>query len=323
MMTPKQNMMETIYGGKPEYVPMSLTDLQICGLMIGIDQPTQPGKDIFGVPWEVTNEGSIPQPGYVRFSDICDWRKHVEFPDVDAIDFKAMAAAESTVFPQADRNEKAYALLTACGPWERLISLMGFENALCALLLEPEACQEFFNAVADYKIACNNKIIDAYGPDIFIMCDDVANARSMFMDPETYRALIKPAHMRIVQAVVDRGVIFQMHSCGKCESVVPDFVEIGAKMWHSAQPLNDLVSLLDRFKGKLAIDGGWNTSGPASRIDASEELVREETRRCLTQYKTPGYIFTPALMNERGNAFFVGDERIDAVIDEWMKHREF
>ena len=141
--------------------------------------------------------------------------------------------------------------------------------------------------------------------------------------PETYRALIKPAHMRIVQAVVDRGVIFQMHSCGKCESVVPDFVEIGAKMWHSAQPLNDLVSLLDRFKGKLAIDGGWNTSGPASRIDASEELVREETRRCLTQYKTPGYIFTPALMNERGNAFFVGDERIDAVIDEWMKHREF
>ncbi len=323
MMTPKENLLEHIYGEKPEYVPMTLADIQVCGFLYPLEQPVKPGKDIFGVPWAVTREGAIPSPGYVAFDEVSDWKRHVVFPDLSLYDFQAFAEAEAQTFPQADRSEKLYTLMTACGLWERLIAFMGFDNALCALAEDPDGCQEFFEAMADFKIACANKLIDAYHPDIFLICDDVAYARGMFMEPKLYRKILKPAYKRIVEAISSRGIIFQMHCCGKCEEVVPDFIDIGAKMWHSAQRMNNLPKLLEQYKGKLVIEGGWDTAGPASRIDADEETIRAEVRRCMTEYKKPGFVLCASLFNEKGNGFIIGDPRTEYIFDEWNKYKFF
>lgn len=323
MITPKQNVLETIHGGSPEYVPLTFEAIHIGGFFAGLDQPGQPGNDAFGVPWQVTKEGAIPQPGYVLFDDITQWKKHVVFPDLDAMDFRAMAAAERDAFPQPDRNQKLFSLITACGPFERLVAFMGFENALCALMLEPDECMNFFEAVSDYKVALTGKLIDAYNPDVFIMCDDIATARGLFMSPETYRRMIKPFHKRIVESATSRDVIFEMHCCGKCEEVIPDFIEIGAKMWHSAQTVNDISGILDKYAGQITVEGGWDSSGPVSYMGADDEMIREEVRRCLREYKKPGFILMPTMMNENGNSLFVGDDRLVALEDEWNKLRMF
>lgn len=323
MMNPKENLMEHIYNGKPEYMPMTIADIQMCGMFYPLEQPVQPGKDIFGIPWQVTVEGPIPQPGFVMFDDIADWKNYVKFPDLDDYDFKAFAAAEAAAIPQADRKEKAYSLITACGLWERLIAFMGFENALYALQEDPDACKEFFEAMADFKIQSINKLIDAYGPDIFIICDDLSHARGLFMSPDTYRSLIKPAEKRIAEAISARGVIYQKHCCGKCEELIPDFIDVGAKMWHSAQKMNDIEGILDRYKGQLVVEGGWDTQGTASTIGATEEDIRKETIRCMESYKKPGFILCPALFNEQGNGFFNNDPRTVYIVEEWMKQRMF
>lgn len=321
-MNPKQNYLETIYGGKPEYVPMVGIDAHIGGLFGSLESPWgQDGIDTFGAPWVFTPEGVIPKPGFVMFDDISDWREYVKFPKMEDYDFNALYNAECAAVPQPDRNEKAYVLMNPVGMFDRLTTLMGFENALCALAMDPDECREYFEACADYKIAYYNKLIDIFNPDVLIYSDDVATARGLFMSHDMYVDLMKPAVKRIGDAVNARGVAFGIHCCGLCEEVVPDFVDVGARMWHSAQSVNNLPALLDRFKGKLAIDGGWDSSGAPSYIDASEECVREETRRCLREYKKPGYILTPLLMNEKGNSMFYGDDRMPAVIEEWMNLR--
>lgn len=148
-------------------------------------------------------------------------------------------------------------------------------------------------------------------------------AKQTFMSPDVYRELIKPFDKRIVDAVKARGVLFQRHCCGKCEDLLEDFVETGVRLWHSAQPMNDISGLLDKYRGRLAIEGGWDSSGPASYLWADEEMIREEVRRCMTEYKKPGFILMPTLLNERGNSLFVGDERLTSLEDEWRKHRCF
>ncbi len=43
------------------------------------------------------------------------------------------------------------------GPFERLHMLMGFENALCALLTDPEEVEEFFNTYMEWKNQTHGK----------------------------------------------------------------------------------------------------------------------------------------------------------------------
>ncbi|MGI6217324.1 MAG: uroporphyrinogen decarboxylase family protein [Coriobacteriales bacterium] len=222
-----------------------------------------------------------------------------------------------------NRDEKLVVYYSPCGAFERLAAFMGFTNALIALAEDPDECREFYEAITDYKIAVAERIVDAFGIDVYYNFDDVATARSMFMSPDTYREVIKPCHARLAKAVIDMGVIFGEHTCGKCEDVVPDYVEFGAKIWNSAQTMNDISGLQDRFKGQLVIEGGWDSSGRPGYIEATEEEVRAETRRCLIEYGSKGgFILMPVMFNERGNSLLVGDDRLAAVADEWMKYRD-
>ena len=86
---------------------------------------------------------------------------------------------------------------------------------------------------------------------------------------------------------------------------------------------NDLVGILQKYKGKLVVEGGWDSQGEPSMITADEAIVRAETKRCMETYgKYPGFILSPVMFNERGNSVLVGDDRFAFIEDEWKKYRE-
>jgi hypothetical protein len=135
------------------------------------------------------------------------------------------------------------------------------------------------------------------------------------MSPKVYREVIKPSHQRIIEAVTSRGVIFSQHTCGKCEELIGDYVEMGAKIWHSAQPMNDLEGILEKYQGQLIVEGGWDSSGPASYIGASVEKLIEEAKRCARVYGQKGnFILMPTLLTENGNSLLVGDPRLEPML---------
>ena len=315
-MTPRENALAVINWGKAESVPIEMEIYHPCLAITGIaDQPWAGGKDLFGINWVCTPEGPMPEPGKFLFDDISEWRSHVVFPDLDAVDFKAIAAQE---LAQADRSMRLINVFSVCGIFERIVALMGFEDALCALIEDPESCKDYFNAAADYKIKLHDKIIEAYQPDIITYFDDMASAQAMFMSMDIYREIIKPAHKRIIDAVTSKGVIFTQHMCGKCEVILDDLVEMGVKVWSSAQPINDLAAVKEKYRGKLVVEGGWDTTGPCSWAGATTEQAIEEARRCVREYGPGGgYILQITLMNERGNSLRVGDPRLEAVLKEW------
>lgn len=317
-MTPRENALAVINWKQPEYIPMDAEAYHMCRFATGVvDQPWEGGTDAFGIRWEVTPEGALPAPGTVIFDDISEWREHVRFPDLDKIDFESMAAKE-LIF--ADRSQKLIGVLSVCGSFERLVSFMGFENALCALIEDPESCKEYFHSMADFRIKFFEKVIDAYKPDVVTYFDDVATQRSMFMSPEIYREIIKPALKRIVDYVSSRGVIFSQHCCGMCADVLQDYVDCGVKIWSSAQKENDLIAVKEKFRGKLVIEGGWDTTGPCSWIGGSVDEAIAEAKRCIREYGPGGgFIMQITLMNENGNSLRCGDPRVDEIMRIWKE----
>jgi hypothetical protein len=305
-LSPRENYLRTLRHEENEYVPIGW-GVGPAGdaTMVGLFSPTDSGQDFtgfldgFGVRWVASESaigGKIPAPGEFILKDVTRWKKDIAIPDVKKYDWPKIVEQEYAIF-NTDREKQALCFITNGGIWERLAALMGFEEAMIALLEEPEACNELFTAITDHKIRLAEKVAQYYKADVFINFDDIATERNLFISPDTYRSLIKPHWKRLHNAVSDLGMIPVQHICGYAETCIEDYVEIGAAGWSSCQPTNDVAGILDTYGDKFCIEGGWNTNGKPSLPGASVEDVKEEVERCFREYGgKKGWIFLPLIL---------------------------
>ncbi|WP_286946025.1 uroporphyrinogen decarboxylase family protein [Acetobacterium sp. UBA5834] len=158
----------------------------------------------------------------------------------------------------------------------------------------------FFSAVADYKIELIECVAKHYHPDVFCYTDDLAKADSLFMSPETYRQIIKPHHARIIEAIRKHDMIAEQHTCGKCDVIMDDYVEMGIQSFFPAQASNNLVGIQKKHGDKLVITGGFNSQGPAGFPDATAETLEAEALRMVEQYAVNGGYLCLPMIGELG-----------------------
>ena len=275
------------------------------------------GKDWFGMAWEYVESAQAAAPDLnvpYMLDDICDWREVVKFPDLDAWDWEAAAKADH--MDERDRENKLIDVVICNGLWERTNQLMGFENALCALLEEPEEVGEFMDALVEYKIKLIQKVKQYYNPDVITFHDDWGTQNGPFMSPDTWRELIKPRHTKIVQAAHDLGIIWIQHSCGKYDQIMVDIMETGIDVLQ-CMDINDLGAAIEATEGKLqflplvhsqkyfADDAAGLLTEEGVRAEVHEEFMRLGA----TGHYMP-FLFPPATWYE------------EVVQDEFEKCRE-
>lgn len=246
------------------------------------------GPDDFGVMWEATVSAGgahVPLFDSVVLKDITAWEDVVRFPDVDKIAWKDMAEAQ---LAGVDRGKVFVDYSSYNAQFLRVTHLMGFIEGLCAFTEEPDACFTLMNAITDYKIRCLERIAEYFKPDFYTAYDDVATQHSLFISPEVYRTLIKPQHKRVNDAAKELGILPVMHTCGKCEALIGDFIEEGAVAWTAAQPVNDIADILRRYGSQISVIGGYDSNGYPGTAEATDEEVEAEVRRCLETYGGTG-----------------------------------
>jgi hypothetical protein len=295
----KENYLRALRHEDYEYVPMGSflgEDAAMCGFFTGIDQGAQNTNflDAYGVRWTSSDSAAgamIPAPGEFILKDITNWKKSIHLPDIGAVDWQKIVDAEF-VATQPD-PQKALSYISGTGVWERLAAFMGFEEAMIAMIEEPDAVNDLFTAITDVKIQTAEIAAKYYRADIFVNLDDIATERNLFMSPETYRSLIKPQHKRLNDAIINLGMIPIQHTCGHAEICVEDYIETGAASWNFVQPSNDLKTLLDRYGDRFCFEGGFDTNGRPARPDAAPEEIQAEVERCFREYGgKKGYVFT-------------------------------
>ncbi len=288
MLSRRENYLAAINHEKTDFVPDMMSDVIMVG---GAFETFENGAigggiDDFGLEWICTataNGQAVPAPGCIPVPDVTEWKKYLKIPDLANYDWEEMARIQ---FGDQDRNEKA----VVYGCWNsiflRFSHLLGFEEALMAMYEEPEACYDMMKAIADYKCDLASQVAKYFKPDILTSYDDVCTERGPFMSPAAYRELVKPLHKQVNDTIRDLGMLPGRHCCGKCEDLIPDFIDEGAVCWESAQPINDINKILDTNGDRIAVAGGYDSNGVPARPDVTEEEIEQEVIRVLKTYGT-------------------------------------
>ena len=303
-MTERENALHAIYhDGQAKWLPAGCDCLEMIiptnvvrerpPYLLGMEGS---GYDYWGCWWEFEPDimGGSPLPGRQPCKDITKWREQVKFPDIDAIDWSGAEMCTSKL----DRENKLSMFFWESGPFERVHALVGFQETLEAMYLEPEAFQELIQAVTDFRIAMLPKIKEHYHPDIIINLDDFGHQKGQFMSNEMFREMILPYEKQLGDAIKENGMIYCHHSCGKIDGLMDEIVETGAQMILGLfAPYNDQEAVLKKYGDKLVFIGATNAQKVAMETVTEEEL-REEARRFTKTFAPTGsMIFDPGTMN--------------------------
>jgi hypothetical protein len=300
MLSPKDNFLETLKAdGKPdrlvnqyEPIAMILPDPILAYEREGVER----GKTVVD-PWGVTLSWPEDQPAAAPLhteenrviKDILNWENELRIPDSAA----ACAGWEETAERAAkiDRSRYLTTVLMSTGIFERLHFLMGFEDALVNMLLEPEACAALCDAILEHRMRIAKTLIDRLEPDAVLSHDDWGMKTALFMSPDTWREFFKPRYKTLYDYIHSRGVLVIHHADSFLEPIVSDMAEIGIDVWQGALPQNDIVRLQRELGGRMTLMGGLDSAG-LDRPDSTEGEIRAETRRACETYG-PGGHFIP------------------------------
>jgi uroporphyrinogen decarboxylase len=175
-------------------------------------------------------------------------------------------------------------------------SLMGMEEALCKMLVEPAVFEACVEQVFRFSASYVERFIAAAGPrlDILYLADDFASQRGLIMKPALWRKFLKPRYEKLFAIGKRLGLPIWFHSCGDITAVLPDLIEIGMDVWETVQLHTLPISAeeLKRLYGQhITFFGGVNTQRLPFQ---TPDEVADEVRHCMDMLgKGGGYICGP------------------------------
>jgi hypothetical protein len=321
MLSPKDNFLETLKpDGKPdrlvnqyEPIAMILPDPILLYERGGVAR----GKTFID-PWGVTLIWPEDQPAAAPFhteencviKDILNWREELRIPDSAGNCTGWEETAERVA--QIDRSRYLATVLMSTGLFERLHFLMGFEDALTDMLIEPEAYAELCDAILETRLRNAEALIDHLKPDAILSHDYWGMKTSLFMNPDAWREFFKPRYKKLYDYIHSRGVLVIHHADSFLEPIVSDMAEIGIDVWQGALPQNDIVRLQKELGGRMTMMGGID-SASLDRPDSTEAEIRAEARRACETYAAGGH-FIPC--NTYGVPGDVIHPHIDPIVSD-------
>lgn len=254
---PAENLRRYMAGERYEWIPdltsdqVDLTpecipDVVACGFAGGLDA--------FGVKW-IPDEAapdlpSFVEPGFTVLDEIAKWRD-LEFPDVDSWDWETCGKEYREFYADDDRLLRGIIL---SGFFERLISIMGFQNAALSLITEPDEVAAFFDALADVNCRIVDHYVDDFGCGAIMLHDDWSAQRSPFFSPDVATELLVPAMGKVVEHAHARGAIFTHHSCGNGVALIPAIMASGADGWQAQVDAFDLEAACEAIGDSFALE---------------------------------------------------------------------
>ena len=263
--TPRENYLSLFRGENPLWMPLT-TDCRNFDPRLDPDNiargfvsdgegkmpiETYGGADMFGVQWVYVPVagGSMVQPGAPLMDDANDWRELIRIPDVNAWDWERSAKANEAWFAANRNYVEAITFLNGTG-FERLISFMDFEGAAMAVIDEDQvdAVRELCTTILEKVYYPYLENVKKYYPSIdkITLHDDWGSQRAPFFSLTTAREVFVPILQGFAAKCRELGLIFELHSCGKNDMVVPGYIEGGVQTWNGMY-MNDKRTLFETY----------------------------------------------------------------------------
>jgi len=273
MLSKSENFMQVLLGEEPDWVPVECPANPDFGQNAynfvtyeGALPPQSGGIDLWGTRWVGTGREEIPYIVEYPVASIHELSSF-DFPNID--DEVIWEKAKNQVVSK--HHTLAIGRQVSC-LWERLYFLIGFDNALMALMDEPGLVTEALTRIADWQIQVGDHFADI-GVDAVRISDDYGAQNNLLMAPNTWRKLIKPHLKRLVGHYKKIGIPIALHSCGNLRLIMDDLVELGFSTFNIQANVNDLEYYQKRYGKRFRLWGG--ISSQAVLASGSPEQIRQ------------------------------------------------
>jgi len=285
-MTPKENYLEAIRFGKPQWVPLGNENVWYSFQFEG-NFRKEDWTDHWGINWEVGLEDTVPFPKGNPLPSL-DRLADYKFPDPDDLVF---TEEQRHAVAGVNRDEKLVMGSLTYLLFERAWAVMGMENFLVALITHPAEMHEFLHGVATYA----RRVFDRYlelGVDGIGFSEDLGTQRALMMSPAMFREFILPEYVYCFENVLRAGKIIHFHSCGCVDAIAGDLAGIGVQILNPVQArANDLHKIKRDTVGRMALHGAIDTAVLAR---GTPDDVRAEVIRIMEILKPGGgYVCAP------------------------------
>jgi uroporphyrinogen-III decarboxylase len=190
-----------------------------------------------------------------------------------------------------DHQGKRAVLAHCWGMVEGTSSFLGIENCWMYLGGAPDRMAAWFDRYADWMCLQVDMLVEA-GVDIMTLSDDWGSNGTMLFSPKSWRQLIKPYAMRVVQFARSRGLHVNLHSDGYILQIVDDIIEMGYHSWHPVQESAgmDPREVKAKWGDKITIYGSLDVVDGLLKYDG-DELDAYITERFGIYAPGGGFIF--------------------------------
>lgn len=191
---------------------------------------------------------------------------------------------------QAEEHQK-YGMLATMNVFECLHPIMGHENMLANMILEPETMHDMITVYSDLICELISTAFDEVGPtDGVFIYEDMGFKEHPFVSPAMFEEFFLPAHSKIMSCIKSYGCEIIEHSCGFIEPLIPGMIKSGIDCLEAMEVKAgmDLLRIKENHGDKIVLMGGLDVreleSNDFARIDA------ELQKKVPTAMKDSGFI---------------------------------
>ncbi|MBE6037696.1 MAG: methyltransferase [Anaerofustis stercorihominis] len=316
--TPRENFIAVIEGKNPLWFPMSLESKSFTPRIdpdnisrafvfdgdTPYDKANYGGPDMFGIEWVFVPVagGSMVKPGAPALEDANDWKEVIKFPNVNEWDWEGAAEANKEYL--TSNGIKTLTFLNGT-MYERLISFMDFEGAAMAIIDEEQkdAVKELMNEILEKVYFPYLENVKKYFPqiDMISLHDDWGAQRAPFFSLATAREMFVPILQKFAAKCKELGFIFQLHSCGANELLVPAYMEGGVQYWSGMAVINDKRKYYDTWGQDFVF--GVDPPAIANDMNAAKEDLEAAAKEFCEFFIRDGKVHAIASIG-RSNPYF-------------------
>jgi uroporphyrinogen-III decarboxylase len=312
MLTIRQNLLETIHGGKPDRF---VNQYEFMTIPFGADPISRaypmpnPGQEVIN-GWGVTVRWNEGQPGafpvhddaHKVLKDVTKWKSIVKMPRTSFPEAEWEDAKK--IFGAIDRKETFATAGYFCGVFEALHYLMGIEDCLANFYEEPKIMHEMVEFITEYELIWAKEMTSHVHPDALFHHDDWGTQYSTFMSPDMFKEFIAPAYKKIYAFYKNNGVeVIIHHSDCYAATLVPQMIEMGVDVFQGCTKENNVPELVKKYGGKISFMGDLN-NGVLDKASWTREEIKVDVERACRQ--NGKLYFIPCLVHGLGFSVFPG-----------------
>ncbi|HET6413222.1 MAG TPA: uroporphyrinogen decarboxylase family protein [Anaeromyxobacter sp.] len=194
-------------------------------------------------------------------------------------------------------TDRAIMVVVGCNLFEWGTFLRRLDNFLVDILVEPEKVEGLLDALLERHLATLAKVCEHLGDlvDLIRFGDDLGTDQGPFMEPEVYRRLFKPRHLRLCEYTHAHSRMHTfLHSCGSIDQVLPDLIEAGFEIVNPVQTScrgMEPERLKREFGREVVFWGGGVDTRTVLNSGSPGDVRRQVLERMEIFAKGGGYVF--------------------------------